>query len=110
MAAELARQIEWQSAQGATITFRVATRALSQGPSVDRLRAALSEHFGVAVQLRMEVGETGDATAHAVAQSAKAARQREAESAIEADPFVQTLLAQFSGEIVPGSIKPGQAI
>lgn len=106
MAAELARQAEWVGFEGDTVVLKVAARTLAQGPSVERLRVALAGYFGQAVQLRMEVGETGSGTAHAVAQSEREARQREAEQAIDADPFVQTLLTQFGGEVVPGSIKP----
>jgi len=45
-------------------------------------------------------------TAHAKAQADRAARQREAEQAMQSDPFVQTLMREFGATIVPGSIKP----
>ncbi|MCK9511472.1 MAG: DNA polymerase III subunit gamma/tau [Pigmentiphaga sp.] len=106
IAAELARQTEWVAAEGAGIVLRVATRALAQGPTVDRLRQALADYFQAPVQLRFEVGQTGSGTAHAVAQSEREARQREAEAAIAADPFVQSLIEHFDGQILPGSIRP----
>nr|WP_256445212.1 DNA polymerase III subunit gamma/tau C-terminal domain-containing protein [Verticiella sp. GG226] len=106
MSAELARQAEWTGVEGGTIVLTVPAAPMAQGPSVERLRAALIEHFGRPLQLKMQVGETGSDTAHAVAQSEREARQRDAESAIVADPFVQALVQQFGGEIIPGSIKP----
>src|SRR5690606_23129926 len=106
MAAELARQAERVGIEDSTIALKVATRALSQGPSADRLRAALAGYFGQPVQLRMEVGETGSETAHAVAQSERQARQKQAEQAIENDTFVKTLVDEFGGEVIPGSIRP----
>jgi len=106
MAAELARQAEWVGIEGNTVILKVATRALSQGPSADRLRDALAGFFGQPVQLRMEVGETGSETAYAVEQSERQARQKQAEQAIENDDFVKTLVTEFGGEVVPGSIRP----
>lgn len=106
MAAELARQAEWVGIEGNTVILKVATRALAQGPSADRLRDALAGFFGQPVQLRMEVGETGSETAYAVEQSERQARQKQAEQAIENDDFVRTLVAEFGGEVVPGSIRP----
>jgi len=106
MAAELARQAEWVGIEGNTVILKVATRALAQGPSADRLRDALAAFFGQPVQLRMEVGETGSETAYAVQQSERQARQKQAEQAIENDDFVKTLVAEFGGEVVPGSIRP----
>ena len=35
-----------------------------------------------------------------------AARQHEAEAAIADDPFVQQLMREFGGKIVPGSVRP----
>jgi len=104
IAAELARQSEWGSASDKTITLRVAVSSLAAGRA--RLRTVLSEHFGVAVDLRIETGEIGGDTAHAVAQAAHAQRQRAAEHAAQQDPLVQTLMRDFGARIVPGSIQP----
>src|SRR5690606_33787756 len=75
LAAELARQCEWAGAQGRTIVLRVAARTLADSPSRERLRAALAEHFGGPVQLDLQVGATGEGTAHAVAEAGRQARQ-----------------------------------
>jgi len=108
LAAELARQCEWAGVQGRTITLRVAARTLADSPSRERLRAVLAEHFGGPVQLDMQVGATGEGTAHAVAEAGRQARQDAAEAALQSDPFVQALVQDFGGRIVPGSVQPLQ--
>jgi DNA polymerase-3 subunit gamma/tau len=105
LAAELARQSEWAGVQGDAIVLRVAVRTLAESESRVRLQTVLCEHFGQSVRLDVEVGVTGDATAHAVAQAERAARQQAAEDAVAVDPFVQALLADFGGQVVPGSIR-----
>jgi DNA polymerase-3 subunit gamma/tau len=105
LAAELARQSEWQGVQGDTIILRVAVKTLADSASRVRLQTVLCEHFGQSLRLDVLVGATGDATAHAVAQQERAERQRAAEAAAEADPFVRSLLADFGGHLVPGSIR-----
>ena len=54
-----------------------------------RLQTVLCEHFGQGIRLDVDVGAVGDATAHAVAQAERAARQQAAEDAVAVDPFVQ---------------------
>ena len=105
LAAEVARQSEWMGVQGDAIQLRVAVRTLADSASRLRLQTVLCEHFGQSVRLEVEVGATGDATAHAVAQHERAERQRAAEAAAAADPFVQALVSEFDGQIVTGSIR-----
>jgi len=105
MAAELARQSEWVGASNATIHLRVAVHSLARTQGKTRLRTVLSEHFGVAVDLQIEFGTTGDDTAHAVAQAAAAARRQRAEQSAQSDPFVQTLMRDFGAQLVPGSVQ-----
>jgi len=106
IAAQLAQQSEWVGVEGGTVVLRVATRGLAEGAGVERLRSVLESHFGTPVRLRFEIGQTGDATAFAVAESERQARQEAAERAIMADPFVRDLLDNFGGQIVPDSIRP----
>ncbi len=106
LAAQLAQQSEWVGVEGHTIVLRVATRALAESAGVERLRSVLEAHFGTPVRLRFEIGHTGDATAFAVAEAERQARQQAAEQAIMNDPFVRDLLDQFGGQIVPDSIRP----
>ena len=106
LAAELARQSEWVGAQGRTIMLRVAARTLADSTARGRLRAALGAHFGEPVHLQVTIGETGAGTAYAVAEAERQARQAAAEAAVRADPFVQALLRDFGGTLIPGSIVP----
>ena len=101
----LARQSEWAGVQGDAIVLRVAVKTLAESESRVRLQTVLCEHFGQGIRLDVEVGITGDATAHAVAKAERAARQQAAEDAVAVDPFVQALLADFGGQVVPGSIR-----
>lgn len=103
-AAELARQSEWVGADGEQLTLRVAILSPEDSAGRLRLQTVLSEHFGAVIRLNIEYGTTGDETAHAVAQAQKAVRQQQAEQAAAADPFVQTLIAEFGARMVPGSI------
>jgi DNA polymerase-3 subunit gamma/tau len=105
LAAELARQSEWAGVHGDAIVLRVAVKTLAESESRVRLQTVLCEHFGQGIRLDVEVGVTGDATAHAVAQAERAARQQAAEDAVAVDPFVQALVADFGGQVVAGSIR-----
>lgn len=105
LAAELARQSEWAGVQGDAIVLRVAVKTLAESESRVRLQTVLCEHFGQGIRLDVQVGITGDDTAHAVAKAERAARQQAAEDAVAVDPFVQALLADFGGQVVAGSIR-----
>ncbi|TAL77203.1 MAG: DNA polymerase III subunit gamma/tau [Burkholderiaceae bacterium] len=106
LVAELARQSEWLGVSNDEINLRVAVRTLAESPGQSRLCTLLSEHFGVAVQLNIEYGATGDETAYAVEQAEKARRQQKAEQAVQLDPFVQSLVNDFGAVVVPGSVRP----
>ena len=105
LAAELARQSEWAGVQGDAVILRVAVRTLAESESRVRLQTVLCEHFGQGIRLDVDVGAVGEATAHAVAQAERAARQQAAEDAVAVDPFVQALLSDFGGYVVAGSIR-----
>ena len=109
MAAQLARQSECVAISGRTMTLSVATKALSEGAHAERLRAVLTEYFGFVVQVFFEIGRGQGQSAHAVDQAEQAARQQAAEQAVKLDPFVLALVKDFGAQVVPGSIRPGQA-
>jgi DNA polymerase-3 subunit gamma/tau len=93
---------------GDTVTefqLRIPLDTLRSAGSVDKLAAALSEHFGKTVRVKTEIGAV-EQTANAHAQADREARQREAEESVSRDPFVQSLMREFGATIVPGSIKP----
>ncbi len=90
---------------GTVLHLRVPMATLLSSGSVDKLTAALCEHFGQSLRVTTEIGAVVH-TASAQAQAARAEHQRAAEETIHNDPFVQTLMRDFGATIVPGSIKP----
>jgi DNA polymerase-3 subunit gamma/tau len=93
------------SGEGVLFHLRVPLDTLRSAGNVDKLAAALSEHFGKTVRVQTEIGAV-ELTANAQAQAEREERQRQAEETLHNDPFVQTLMREFSATIVPGSIKP----
>ena len=106
MAAQLGRQSECLGVAGRTITLRVPSKALTEGLHADRLRAVLSEYFGFPVQVNYQVGAVHSESAHTLDLAAQQARQQAAEQTVQNDPFVRTLVTDFGGQVVPGSIRP----
>jgi len=105
LAQQLAYQSELTQVVGRTFHLRIPVAAIGENGVAERLQQVLSDHFGVEVRVQCEIGAVSETAAAADAQ-ARAERQAEAEANIEADPFVQGLLRDFGGQIVPGSIQP----
>ena len=103
---ELVQQAELVAYDHRSITLRGPIKSLAGGPALDKLKAALAEHFGRPVAVMVEVGAVKGATVAAAKSDERAARQAEAEAIIDADPFVQTLVRDFGASVVPGSVKP----
>lgn len=87
--------------------LRVERESLKQGNIADRLATAL-QTAGHAVRLVVEIGPVDDSVALRNAAEASR-RQREAEQIIRDDPFVQQMMRDFGGTIVPGSLKATSA-
>jgi DNA polymerase-3 subunit gamma/tau len=109
---QLAQQSEFvrTEKQGDNHEFRlrVPVETFCSAANVDKLSAALTQHFGRTVKVSTEIGQV-EHTASALAQADRAERQRQAEETVQSDPFVQTLIREFGATIVPGSIKPIQS-
>ena len=103
---ELVQQAELVAHDHRSITLRVPIKSLLGGPTLDKLKSALEQHFGRPVAVVVEVGAVKGATVAAAKSGERAARQAEAQAIIDADPFVQTLVRDFGASVVPGSIKP----
>jgi DNA polymerase-3 subunit gamma/tau len=101
---ELALQSQLMAQFEDTWTLRVERESLTQAVNRDKLQAAL-QGAGHVVQLVIELGPVQDSPARRLA-AAQAARQRQAEEIIHNDPFVQTMMRDYGGRIVPGSIRP----
>ncbi|MBI1891110.1 MAG: DNA polymerase III subunit gamma/tau [Burkholderiales bacterium] len=109
VAQQLAQQSELircdNSGNAMQIHLRVPVETLCAAGSVDKLAAALTEHFQQPVRVTTEIGAV-EQTANAKALADRAERQRQAEETMHSDPFVQTMMREFGATIVPGSIKP----
>ncbi|WP_426989679.1 DNA polymerase III subunit gamma/tau [Cupriavidus sp. 30B13] len=108
LAQQLACQSELVQVVGRTFHLRAPVAPITEAGVVERLQQTLSEQLGTEVRVQCEIGAVADTAAAADAQ-ARAERQREAEVTIEGDPFVQGLLREFGGHILPGSIQPRAA-
>ena len=100
---ELALQSQLVARDDGQWLLRVERESLNQPTARERLTAALQAH-GHAVRLAVEIGAVSDSPARRLAAEAQR-RQAEAEATILADPFVQTMMRDFGGTIVPGSLK-----
>jgi DNA polymerase-3 subunit gamma/tau len=107
LARELAAHSQLLSSDGGHFRLRVAIKSYGEAGNVERLRAALAQHFGRPVRVSVEVGSTAGATTAAVlAEKGRSERQKGAEQAILSDPFVQELIDNFGAQVEPQSIRP----
>ena len=111
VAQQLAQQSELlkcaPGADSSQIQFdlQVSVETLLAAGSVEKLTAALSEHFSQTVRVHTRLGAV-EHTANAAALADRAERQGEAEQAMREDPFVQKLMREFGATIISGSVKP----
>jgi DNA polymerase III subunit gamma/tau len=100
---ELALQSQLVARDGSRWVLRVERESLSQSNAPERLATALGG-LGHEVKIVVEIGSVNDSVA--LRQAALAAhKQREAEATIMGDPFVQAMMRDFGGKIVPGTLK-----
>ena len=85
--------------------LRCELETLCSPQNVEKMTASLSEFFDLTARIKAEIGPVWH-TAHARAEAARAARQREAEQVIRNDPFVQAMMREFGASVVPDSIRP----
>lgn len=104
MTRELALQSQLVVRDETQWVLRLERESLKQPSNLDRLTVALN-NAGHAVGLVVEIGAVVDTPARRVL-AAQAERQRQAEDTVMADPFVQTLMRDYGGKIVPGSLQP----
>ncbi len=102
------QQSELLDHDGLSFRVRVPIKALADAPTVGKVRDVLSAWFGAPCRLAAEVGSVGGSTAAAAVSAERANRVAQARESIEADPFVQELLTDFGGRIVPDSVRPSE--
>jgi DNA polymerase III subunit gamma/tau len=108
MAKMLADHCELVSQAGDALTLRVgeAHKHLLDRTYQDRLVGALHDKYGATLKITFEIGAAAEQTPQQVRTRIKEARQAEAVTAIESDPFVRELVDQFGGQIDATSIQP----
>ncbi|MGQ0509474.1 MAG: DNA polymerase III subunit gamma/tau [Betaproteobacteria bacterium] len=72
----------------------------------DKLQAALEQHLGRPMRVKVSVGETSGASVAAKEADARAARQSEAARTMKGDRFVQDLVNMFDGKVIEPSVRP----
>ncbi|MDR5757318.1 DNA polymerase III subunit gamma/tau [Caballeronia sp. LZ035] len=105
VAYQLAFNSELTACDASSLTLAVPVQMYTDAAHVAKLKAALAEKLGRALEVNVTVGPARR-TAAALDAAARARRQQEAEQEITQDPFVQSLIRDFGASIVQGSIKP----
>jgi DNA polymerase-3 subunit gamma/tau len=107
-ARELAANCAWGGGAGDRIQLRLAPshEQLRSTKSVERLQAALSEHFGRSLRVEVLVQDAGEDTPAQARQRSAEATQARAEAAIADDDVARALIEQFGAELIPGSVQP----
>ena len=106
-ARELARNAELRSRTADAFDFVVpkAKAYLAERSYQDKLKAALEQHLGRPVAIKVAVGDVSGASAAAREALERDARQAEAARAVHADGFVKDLVNLFDGKIVDSTIR-----
>ncbi|WP_250513296.1 DNA polymerase III subunit gamma/tau [Caballeronia sp. INDeC2] len=105
VAFQLAFNSELTACDANSVTLAVAVQMYTDTSHVTKLKAALAEKLGRAIEVSVNVAPVRR-TAAALDAADRARRQQEAEQEIKQDPFVQSLIRDFGASIVQGSIKP----
>jgi len=110
LARELAAHSELLSSSDDHFRLRVSIKSYAEAGNVERLRTVLTQHFGRPIRVSVDVGNTaGATTAAALAEQARSEKQKSAEQAIYADPFVKELIENFGAQVEPQSIRPRES-
>ena len=110
MTRELALQSQLVAKTDASWTLRVESPSLNSPANIDKLQIAIqaehssSGHGAPVVQLTVEIGPVTDTPVRRNQALAKA-QQAQAEALMHNDPFIQEMVRNWGGKIVPGSIK-----
>ena len=106
MVRELALQSQLMAKVGALWTLRVESPSLNSPANIEKLQTAINarQHGAPAIQLAVDIGTVLDTPVRRNQALAKE-RQALAEALINNDPFVQDMLRNWGGKVVPGSIR-----
>ena len=106
-ARELARNAELQRREGNAFDLVVpkAKAYLAERSYADKLKAALEQHVGGAVSVKVNVGETAGTSAAALEAGEREARHAAAAQSVQSDGFVKNLVDLFDAKVVDSTIK-----
>jgi DNA polymerase-3 subunit gamma/tau len=109
-ARELARNSELRSRENNLFDLVVpkAKAYLAERNYQEKLKAALEQHLGSAVTVKVAVGDVAGASAAAIEAGERDLRQAEAARAVQGDGFVKDLVNMFDGKIVDSTIRDSQ--
>jgi DNA polymerase-3 subunit gamma/tau len=107
LARELARHAELRSFANGVFELVVprAMAHLAGNGYRDKLKAALEQHFGRQIGLRVTAGETRAASAAALESSDREARRAEAARSVQGDRFVQDMVSLFDARVIESSVQ-----
>jgi len=106
-ARELARNAELRARENNAFELVVpkAKAYLAERTYQEKLKAALEQHLGAGVSIKVFVGETAGASAAALEAGERTARQAEAARAVQSDGFVRDLVSLFDGKVIDSTIR-----
>ena len=106
-ARELARHAELKRRDGSLFELAVpkSKAYLAERKYQDNLKAALEQHLGTSVTVKVSVGDTSGATAAALEAGERDASRAAAAQAVQKDGFVSDLVNLLDGKIVDSSIR-----
>ncbi len=106
-ARELARNAELRRREGGLFELVVpkAKAYLAEHGYQEKLKAALEQHLGIAVTVRVSVGEVSGASAAAIEAGERDAARAAAAQAVQSDGFVKDLVNLFDGKVVDPTIR-----
>ena len=108
MAMMLAQNSQLVSIEGNILKLHVAhkDKIVAERLYQDKLALALADYFGEPISLLVEIEETVEDTPLVLKARARDQLQIEAETEIQKDHVVQSLMTEFGASLVPNSIKP----
>ena len=106
-ARELARNAELKRREGSLFELVVpkAKAFLVDRAHQDKLKAALEQHLGTAVTVKVAVGDVSGASAAAIEAGERDASRTAAAQAVQKDGFVNDLVNLLDGKVVDSSIR-----
>ena len=106
-ARELARNAELRRREGGLFDLVVpkSKAFLVDRNHQEKLKAALEEHLGEPVTVKLSAGDVNGVSAAAIEAGDRDARQAAAAQAVQSDGFVQDLVNLFDGKVVDSTIR-----